>query len=133
MKKDVTNEAVLQSEAKIQQDCVLWYRNNFCLVHHNPRCMIFSIPNEGRGAASAQLIATGLYPGCADLVIFHSRNNRENEYGSPKGLPVFIEVKRDDGVQSENQMKFEEHAKECYVTYRIVRSLDEFKRVVENL
>ena len=47
------------SEARIQQEIVMWYKNTYCLEHHDPRCMIFSVPNEGRGAASTQLIQTG--------------------------------------------------------------------------
>lgn len=133
---------ILKTEAKIQQECVLWYKNGFCLKHHSPRSMIFSIPNEGRGAASMQLMATGLYPGCADLMVwvplmFH--------FADKSAIPVtwkyaFIEVKAPENKsgprkngQSQKQIDFEEHCIAMGIPYHIVRSLDEFKQVIGNL
>lgn len=121
---------IIKSESKIQQEICLWYKNSFCLKHHNPRCMIFSIPNEGRGAASLQLMATGLYPGCADLLVIHRRIVAEDCYGL---TILFFECKREGGIQSEKQKAFEEHCKEMGIRYNIVRALDEFKQVIENL
>ena len=110
-----------KAENKIQQEIVMWYRNTYCLRHNSPRCMIFSVPNEGRGAASMRLIQTGLYPGCSDLVIL--REDRT----------YFFEVKTPEGVQSDSQKEFQAHAEQMGIPYRIVRSLDDFKQVVRNL
>ena len=130
MKKQAKNDTT-KSEAKIQQEIVQWYRNTYCLKHYNPRCMIFSIPNEGRAAASAQLIATGLYGGCADLMVFHVK--RPITIGYEETQPLFFEIKTPTGIQSTKQKHFEVHACDICVPYHIVRSLDEFKQVIENL
>lgn len=114
-----------QSEAAIQQQIVRWYRNTYCLKHHSPRCMIFSIPNEGRGAASIQLIATGLYPGCADLCVIH------DDLYFPKIL--FFECKTEEGVQSEKQKAFQGHCNQMGVEYYVVRSLESFKAIIKLL
>lgn len=116
-----------KSESAIQQELVKWYRNTYCLKHHNPRCMILSVPNEGRGSKSAQLIGTGLYAGAADLCIIH---------WIPKVCAyrtIFIEVKRPEGIQSPKQKSFEAHARSMGVGYHISRGLDEFKGVIEAL
>lgn len=133
---------ILKTEAKIQQECVLWYKNGFCLKHHSPRSMIFSIPNEGRGAASMQLMATGLYPGMADIQVIHRHLvSYDNGFThQTENCTVFIEVKipsactgpRKNG-QSQKQIDFEEHCIAMGIPYYIVRSLDEFKHVIELL
>lgn len=136
----INNEGLFKAEAKIQQECVQWYKNTFCLKHHVPRCMLFSIPNEGRGAASMQLMATGLYPGCADLLIFH-----QVWYGKPNesmriSVPHFFEVKSPDNKsgplkngQSQKQIDFEDHCKAMGIPYHIVTSKEQFKQVIEKL
>ena len=53
------------SEDAIQQQFITQFKNTYCLKHHNPRWMIFHIPNEG--ATNARLIPLGLYPGAADV------------------------------------------------------------------
>lgn len=122
----------MKSEARIQAEIVRWYRNTYCLAHHNPRCMIFSIPNEGRGPAATQLIATGLYPGIADLMVIHDTGIGCGECGgSPKVL--FIECKTLIGTQSPNQKRFESHCKAMGIEYKIIRHLEDFRRIIENL
>lgn len=135
------NEGLLKAEAKIQQEIVMYYRNAFCLKHHCPRCMIFSIPNEGRGAASMQLMATGLYPGAADLMLIHRRSTYSEERQVPPEIRnrfsinkiIFIECKAEGGVQSDKQKAFQEHCESMEIGYYIVRSLDEFKQVLKDL
>lgn len=128
------------SESKIQQSCVQWYRNTYCLKHHSPRSMIFSIPNEGRKAASAQLIATGLYPGIGDTGIIHlkpdtrpSSKYLQSKYLQIHPIYLFVEFKTGIGVQSDKQKAFQEHCEQMGILYFIVRSLDEFKQVIEKL
>lgn len=133
---------ILKTEAKIQQECVLWYKNGFCLKHHYPRSMVFSIPNEGRGAASMQLIAAGLYPGCADLMVINCKapNQVYLESGCFRTKQLFFEVKAPENKsgprkngQSQKQIDFEDHCIAMGIPYHIVRSLEEFKHVIENL
>lgn len=113
----------MESESKIQQNIVRWYRNNFCLAHHVPRSMIVSIPNEGRGMAASKLIQTGLYPGCADIMIIHSVRN----YGT---VFLFVEVKTPSGVQSDKQKLFESHCQQMGIRYYVIRSEKEFENII---
>lgn len=106
---------LLQSESKIQSEIFKWYWNNYCLPIHNPRQMIFHVPNQKQ----IGLNNIGLYPGVSDLVIIHNGN-------------VFmIEVKEPEhGKQSENQKKFESHCIQSLISYAIVFSLEEFKNII---
>ena len=118
------------SESRIQSEIVRFYRNTYCLKHHNPRSMIFSVPNESNGAKAMKLIQTGLYPGCADIVICHRRDHL--------GINVltrwlFVEVKIPTGSQSIKQRLFQQHCAQCGIRYELVRSLDDFKQVIESI
>ena len=104
-----------KSEAKIQAEIFQWYWNNFCLPIHQHRQMIFHVPNERQ----LHLNGIGLYPGCADLVVIHNH------------VPLFVEVKIPNGKQSTNQYFFELHCKKAGLTYIIVNSLEEFKKIIE--
>ena len=115
------NSEILETEARIQQTIVQWYRNSFCLVHHFPRCLIFSVPNENQH----RLMATGLTPGVSDLVVIH----RNTATDSP--IIAFIEVKSLTGRIRPSQLQFRHHIESMGLLYSIVRSLDEFKKIVE--
>jgi hypothetical protein len=108
----------MQSESRIQQEIVMWFKNNYCLKHHSPRSMIFHIPNQGQ----QRFISIGVYPGAADLFLHH------------KGKSIFVEVKEPQkGKQSENQEQFQEHCNQIGLIYEIVFSLEEFKELIKSL
>jgi sRNA-binding regulator protein Hfq len=108
-----------KTEAKLQQELVVWFRNNFCLKHQSPRCAIFSIPNEAQGKSEMMYKkAIGLLPGASDLQVL---------------LPnrcIFVEVKTEIGKQSEKQKDFEKTVTDLGFEYYLVRSLDDFKRIL---
>jgi len=106
------------TEARIQQDIVRWYRNEFCLKHHSPRSIILSIPNS----KNPLLRETGMMPGASDLMVIHNKGLIDDIY--------FIEVKTPTGRQSPNQKKFQEHIEQMVLGYHIVRSLEEFKQLI---
>ena len=120
------------SESKIQQEIVRWYKNTYCLKHHNPRSMIFSIPNESNGSRSMKLIQTGMYPGCADLMIGHAVKPGSRGSQFEELIWIFIECKTPIGIQSITQQYFEAHCKQMGIPYHIVRSLDDFKDIINN-
>lgn len=105
-----------RAEDSIQQEIFMWYNNMYCLLHHSPRRMIFSVPNEGK----PELVRTGLYPGASDLLVFHT----------PSRPPLFIEVKTPIGIQSANQKEFEAHVVSLGYEYYLVRSLEDFQGVI---
>ena len=127
----MSNSTQTPSESKIQQEIVKYYRNTYCLKHHDPRCMLFSVPNEGRGAQSALLVQTGLMAGVSDLVVLHVKQSFPDTY--EETILLFVEVKTDEGRQSPKQKDFEARCRMLCVNYHIVRSLEDFKQVIEKL
>jgi hypothetical protein len=113
----------IYSEDKLQQDCFVWFSNTYCLKNHNPRGLIFSIPNgSSRDIREAvKLKATGLTKGASDLIVI-----------APNGKLMFIELKTDKGVQSEYQKEFEKRVTALGYEYHLIRSLEDFKMLIEN-
>jgi hypothetical protein len=104
-----------KSESKIQQEIVIWYRNN----NLNNNNVIFSVPNEGKSAKEQMFKkATGLMSGVSDLICINN------------GEVLFIECKDYKGKQSEKQKEFENIISLQGHKYFLVRSLDEFKKIV---
>lgn len=108
---------MLSIEDKIQEEIVKYFNNNYCLLHHEPRFLIFSIPNGGtRNKIEAmKLIGTGLLPGASDLIL-----------QLPYPEMYYIEVKTDKGNQSPEQKKFQERVTKLGYQYILVRSLKDF-------
>jgi len=111
-----------KTEARIQQEIVMWYRNNFCLKHHNPRCLIMSIPNSNQKLFRE----VGMVAGASDLMVIRDRY----DIGSPP-IIYFIEVKTPKGRQSPKQKTFQKHIEQMGMEYYIVRSLEDFKKIIE--
>ena len=121
------------TEARIQQEICVYYRNTYCLRHHVPRSLLMSIPNEGK----PHLVQTGLYAGGADLLLLHIAVGK----AGTRVRVIFIEVKTPTGVVSTKQKKFKNHIKAMgaiindnlvSLEYHLVRSLAEFKKVINN-
>ena len=105
-------------EDRLQAEIVSWFTNTYCLKHHNPRCLIFAIPNGGnRNKIEAMKFkATGLLAGASDLVVV---------------LPnfvAFVELKTEIGTQSDPQIDFEERISKLGFEYIIIKSLEQFKQ-----
>ena len=105
-----------ETESKIQQDCLLWFNNNYCLKHHENRGIMFSVPNES--VVSNRKSNTGLLRGCSDTVIVF------------KGKVLFIEFKTPTGSQSPFQKDFESRITKNGFDYFIIRSLLQFKEII---
>ena len=107
------------TESKIQQQIVMWYRNNFCLKHHEPRHLIFSVPNESKSKIETlQKKSIGMLSGVSDLIIV-----KPNEV-------IFVEVKTEIGVQSKSQKIFQKAIELLGFKYFLVRSLKEFQKII---
>ena len=110
----------MKTEAKIQQDIVMWYRNKFCLSFHEPKHLIFSVPNESSSKEETmRKMATGLLSGVSDIIIVQPCK------------VVFIEVKDNKGVQRENQKIFEQDVRNLGFEYYLVLSLEDFIKIIE--
>ena len=104
-----------KSESKIQQEIVVWYRNN----NLNNNNIIFSVPNEGKSAKEQMFKkATGLMSGVSDLICINN------------GEVLFIECKDLKGKQSEKQKEFQKTIELQGFKYHLVRSLEEFQKII---
>lgn len=109
-----------KNEDKLQAEIIVWFTNNYCLKNHNPRAVIFSVPNGGnRNKIEAMTLkATGLLAGVSDLIIL-----------LPEKI-LFVELKTDKGIQSAAQKDFETRITNLGYNYYLVRSLEEFKTIL---
>ena len=107
------------SEDSIQSEIIKYYRNYYQRLYVN--CLIFSVPNGGlRDKRTAMLMkATGLTPGASDLIVIYF------------GRLLFVECKTATGVQSDEQKAFAQRVQDCGFAYHLVRSLDDFKLLLQ--
>ena len=109
------------TENQLQQQIILWFSNNFCLKSHEPRCMIFSVPNDSSNfMETKRKVNTGLLKGVSDLIVI-----------LPNKI-LFIELKTEIGTQSQVQKDFEERITKLGNEYFLIRSLESFKSLILN-
>lgn len=104
----------MKTEAKIQQEIVVYFNNNYCLKHHQPRELIFHVANENQH----RLLNIGVLPGVADLVLTF------------RGQVLFVEVKAPGGKQRPKQKDFQERVENLGFKYFIVEDLAQFKELI---
>jgi len=87
------------------------------------RLLIFHVANERKGSIGAAMHfkRMGVRPGVADWLVF------------PPGRAIAIENKDDEGEQDANQEIFQKKWEAAGNTYILVRTLDEFKAVINGL
>lgn len=109
-----------KTEDQIQAEIFKWFHNEYCTKFSNPRCCIFAVPNGGLRSKheAMKLKATGTVAGVSDLIILKPNK------------AIFVEVKTDIGRQSEEQKKFEQIVKNLGFEYHLVRSLEDFKKII---
>src|SRR5690554_1917498 len=102
-----------KSEIQIQSECFKWFNNNYCLKHHNPKCVMFSIPNEAIQRMAwkqiSQFKASGLKSGVSDTIVL-----------MPNKV-LFIEFKAAKGVQTPKQRDFQQAVETLGFDYHICR------------
>lgn len=109
----------MKSENKIQSEIVMWFHNNYCLDIHDPQHVIFSVPNEGQNAKEQMYKkALGLLSGVSDLIVLLN------------GKILFIECKDQHGKQRDSQINFQKRIEKLGFEYHIVRSLEDFKKII---
>ena len=105
-----------KAENRIQQEICFYFKNKYCTKLSDPRCSIFSVPNERKDTRELMtLIQTGLLSGASDLIVV-----------MPSKI-YFVEVKTLKGTQQDNQKDFQKVVTDLGFEYILVRSLDDFK------
>lgn len=114
-----TRKKPKDEEHKMQCSMVKWFRLKYPSMRHN----LFSVPNGGRRdvVTGAKLKAEGVLPGVSDLILL----KRNKSYGA-----LLIETKTKKGIQQKSQKEWEMKITEDGYKYVVVRSLDEFIKVV---
>lgn len=113
---------MIKTENKIQQEIVLHINNKYCLKHHKPRFLLFSVPNDSINAIETKRkVNTGLLRGVSDLILVMP------------GKLLFLEVKTDTGYQSESQREFQKRVEELGFSYHVVRSIEDVEVLINNL
>ncbi len=108
------------NENIIQQQIFIWFSNNYCLKMQKNRCMIFSVPNDSINAIETKRkLNTGLLKGASDLIVI-----------LPNKI-LFVEIKTEKGVQSENQKDFQNRIEILGYNYHIIRSLEQFQELIK--
>ena len=107
------------TEDQLQQSIVIWFKNEYQM---HGKGLIFSVPNGGtRNMLEAKkLKQTGAMAGVSDLIVLLN------------GKCLFVELKIEKGIQSEVQKIFEERVKNLNFDYFIIRSLEDFKKLIDN-
>lgn len=106
------------TESHTQQQILIWFTNNYCLLSHENRCVILSIPNDGINSIEAKRKKnTGLLAGASDLVLL-----------LPNKKTIFVEVKHGKNKQTEKQIEFQKRVQALGFEYWLVYSLEEFKQ-----
>jgi len=105
------------TESQLQQKMIIWFKNEYQI---KGKGLIFAVPNGGsRNILEAKnLKLTGQMAGVSDLIVL--LNNK----------CIFIEVKGEKGIQSEVQIKFQNNVQLLGFEYYLVRSLEEFKKII---
>ncbi|CAB4151561.1 hypothetical protein UFOVP600_22 [uncultured Caudovirales phage] len=98
-----------KSEFTIQVEIVDYCRKN--------NIICFSIPNEAT-RNNSKYIKSGVLAGVSDLIVLKN------------GKAYFVELKDYKGRQSDKQKKFENMVTLEDFKYFLVRSLDEFKKII---
>lgn len=127
-------------ESKLQQTCVAWFRAQY---PHFAMLLVHPI-NEGSGHTQMDRRRQGIHKaegavaGVPDLLLFLPSvievvdESLMNRTGFRMYNGLGIELKTPKGKQSQEQKNFEKIFKTACYEYRIVRSLDDFKRVIRN-
>jgi hypothetical protein len=107
----------MKTEDKIQQEIFTYYNNTYCLKFHEPREIIFAVPNQNQ----QKLTSIGVVAGVSDLIL------------TVNGIIVFCEVKTETGKQQPRQIEFENRVKALDYAYIVVRNLEEFKTALSGI
>lgn len=107
----------MKTEGRIQQDSAMWFHNTF--PQH--RGLFFEINNNSENAREGMRHrCLGRVKGVADTCLL-----------APGGVTVFIEFKTETGVQSSAQKEWERKVTGAGHRYFIVRSEDEFRKIIQ--
>jgi len=103
-------------EDNLQAEIIKYFWNN----RPDERGLLFHVNNKARNKIEGnKMKALGTIAGVSDLI-----------YLKPHASPIMIELKTQDGKQSIAQIAWQELVHQAGYRYEVVRSLDEFKKLI---
>ena len=104
-----------QSEIAFQQECVIWFHNQYPEL----RGLLFHVRNNSSSKREgAYWKAVGVVAGVSDLIFLH-------------GCKVHcIELKTQTGYQSPEQIEWEEKVYKQGIDYYVINSIVKFKNLI---
>jgi penicillin-binding protein-related factor A (putative recombinase) len=106
----------MESESKIQSDCIIWFWN----THTALRGLFFSVTNNSENIGRAmQRKALGLVSGVSDCLFIY------------RGSVYCFEFKTTTGRQSASQIEWMQKVNNQGVNYYLIRDFETFKRQID--
>ena len=108
----------MKSEARIQQEIVMFFNNEYPELRG---CLCYNNNNSAGGLRGKLNKFLGVVKGRSDMVLYY------------KSFSVMIELKTEKGRQSDHQRDWQYLMKQQGFEYYIIRSLDEFKELINKI
>ena len=117
-------------ESVLQRQCVAWFRAQYPQY----AMQLTHIPNEGNGNRVSGAIrkAEGVVRGVPDLMLLMPSFYKDGKRSGCVCHGLGIEMKTTRGKQSQEQKDFQVMLNAAWYEYKLVRSLDEFRDVVND-
>jgi hypothetical protein len=108
-----------KSENRIQQECYMWFHNTYPHL----RGLLFAVPNGGaRSITEGKLFKqTGVVAGVSDMILLYD------------ATPYCFELKTILGSQSQKQKEWQAKVESQFISYYVIRSLNEFQTIVKTI
>lgn len=105
-----------REEDILQAEIIVWYSREYGRTHD--KCL-FHVNNKAKNAIEGnRMKAMGVKTGVSDLALITSEGT------------IYIELKTATGTQSKDQKEFQRQVESLGQKYYIVRSLDDFKKII---
>jgi hypothetical protein len=103
------------TEERLQFEIILWFN----YTYPNKRGQLFHVNQKSRNSIEGnKMKSMGVVPGVSDLILIQ------------QGKVLFIELKTNTGLQRPAQIKFQKMVELLGHQYHLIRSLDDFKKIV---
>jgi len=114
------------TESKLQESCVTWFRYNYptlklCLFAVPNSLFIYGVPKQKLMSAGAKQKREGLIAGVPDLVLMYN------------GTAYGVEMKLPYNKLQDVQEKVHESWKSQGIDVFVIRSFEEFKKLIESI
>jgi hypothetical protein len=106
------------SEARLQQECVMWFNNTFPDLRG---LLCYNLNNSTGGMRGTKNKYMGVVSGRSDMVFYY------------KAKAYMIELKTDVGTQSQTQKEWQELIESHGFKYYIIRSLGQFEVLIRSI